>query len=98
MLTIEPAELPRETQLKQNYPNPFNPTTKISYSIPKSGFVTLKIHDVLGREAQTLVSEFKKAGNHSTDLDASNLPSGTYFYTLRIGNDFVETKKMLFLK
>ncbi|MCI0553771.1 MAG: DNRLRE domain-containing protein, partial [Anaerolineae bacterium] len=59
-------------ELKQNYPNPFNPTTKISYSMPNSGFVALKIHDTLGGEVQTLVSEFQKAGTYSLDFDASN--------------------------
>ncbi len=98
VLTIEPTELPQESQLNQNYPNPFNPTTKISYSIPHSGFVTLKIYDTLGREVQTLVSELQKAGISSLDFDASNFSSGIYFYTLRIGDGFVETKKMLFLK
>jgi hypothetical protein len=87
-----------EYQLKQNYPNPFNPTTKISYSIPHSGFVTLKIYDTVGREVQALVSEVQKAGIYSLDLNADNLSSGIYFYTLRTSGGFVETKKMLFLK
>jgi hypothetical protein len=89
---------PWEELLYQNYPNPFNPYTKISYLVPRSGFVTLKIHDVLGKEVQTLVSEFQVACTRSVDFDASKLPSSIYFYTLRIGDDIVQTKKMLLFR
>ena len=60
--------LPHEFYLSQNYPNPFNPMTRISYSIPNSGFFTLKIYDVLGREIQTLVSEVQKADRYSINF------------------------------
>ena len=85
-------------QLNQNYPNPFNTSTIISYSIPKSGVVTLKIYDVLGRENQSLVSERQEANTYSIHFDANELPSGIYFYTLQVGSDFIETKKMLYLR
>jgi hypothetical protein len=91
-------ELPREPLLSQNYPNPFNPTTRISYSVPDAGFVTLKIYDTLGREVQTSVNAFQVAGTYTVFLDASALSIGTYFYRLRISDDFVDTKKMLFIK
>jgi len=83
--------------LSQNYPNPFNPSTKINFSVPKLSFVTLKVYDVLGKEVTTLVQEEKSPGSYSVEFNASNLPSGTYFYRLQIDN-IAETKKMMFLK
>ena len=88
--------------LSQNFPNPFNPTTTISYSIPNSdkylnSKTTLKVFDILGKEVITLVDEQQEAGNYSTSFDASFLPSGMYFYTLRNSN-YIVTKKMMLLK
>ena len=83
--------------LNQNYPNPFNPSTKIRFTVPAKSYTSLKIYDVLGNEVGTLVDEYKPAGNYNVDFDASNLSSGVYFYTLRVGN-FIESKKMLLLK
>ncbi|HRE40083.1 MAG TPA: choice-of-anchor J domain-containing protein [Ignavibacteria bacterium] len=83
--------------LSQNYPNPFNPTTKINFSLPKSGNTTLKIYDMLGKEVMTLVNDFKVAGNYVVDFNAATLSSGTYFYRLE-SNGFVDTKKMLLIK
>ena len=97
-LSDDPGKLPVKYELKQNYPNPFNPLTNISYSIPVSGFVTVKIYDFLGKEIKTLVHEFQQAGDYSFNFNANTLTSGIYFYELRVGKDFVETKKMLFLK
>jgi photosystem II stability/assembly factor-like uncharacterized protein len=95
-------ELPNGFSLKQNFPNPFNPRTKIKYSIPSVGtrrgvFVQLKVYDMLGREIITLVNEEKPSGNYEVNFNASNLPSGIYFYRLQAGS-FVETKKMTLLK
>ena len=84
-------------QLNQNYPNPFNPETKISFSINKPGFVKLLIYDILGREIKTLVKGYKNAGNYSVAFNASNLPSGNYFYSIQFGSKFV-TKKMSLIK
>jgi hypothetical protein len=83
--------------LFQNYPNPFNPSTIINYQIPKAGFVTLKVFDVLGREVAELVNERKSAGSHKVKFNAENLSSGIYYYTIST-NDFKQTKKMLLLK
>ena len=84
-------------KLSQNYPNPFNPTTSINYSISKSGLVTLKVYDILGKEVMTLVNEVKNAGNHEINFNASSLSSGVYFYRIESGN-FIDTKKMFLLK
>jgi parallel beta-helix repeat protein len=81
----------------QNYPNPFNPTTTISYQIPTSGHVTIKVFDVLGRDVTTLVDEFKPAGRYTTLFDASRLASGIYFYSIKSSN-YNAVKKMLLLK
>jgi hypothetical protein len=90
-------ELPSEYELYQNYPNPFNPTTKIYFSIPKQGLVTLKVYDVLGREVANLVNEVKTAGNYIVDFDASYLASGVYFYKLEV-NGFSDVKRLVLIK
>jgi hypothetical protein len=84
-------------KLQQNYPNPFNPKTTIKYSIPSTSFIKLKVFDVLGNEIATLVNEEKSAGNYDVDFNASEIPSGVYFYKLKAG-DFTQTKKMVLLK
>lgn len=83
--------------LSQNYPNPFNPITKIKFSIPKSEIVQIKVYDILGKEIKTILKEFKQAGNYEVEFDASNLPSGIYFYRM-ISGDYSETKKMILLR
>lgn len=83
--------------LDQNYPNPFNPTTKISYSIPQSGYVNLKVYDALGNLVKELVSEQKDAGYFDVQFDGSNLSSGIYYYQIKVGN-FTDTKKLVIMK
>jgi hypothetical protein len=83
--------------LEQNYPNPFNPSTVISYQLPVTNNVTLKVFDVLGNEIATLVNEEKTAGEYEVEFNAMGLPSGIYFYQLKAG-DFIQTKKMILLK
>ncbi len=89
---------PGEFSLAQNYPNPFNPVTKISYAIPQSGLVTLKIYDIGGREIQTLIHEIQPAGSYTFDFDAKGLASGVYFYRLEVDDHLSEIKKMMYLK
>jgi len=91
------SEVPASFSLSQNYPNPFNPTTKINFALPKSGLVTLKVYDVLGKEVSTLVNEVKNAGTYSFEFNASSLTSGVYFYKLE-ANGFSDVKKMLLVK
>ncbi|OGU77138.1 MAG: hypothetical protein A2V93_02210 [Ignavibacteria bacterium RBG_16_34_14] len=83
--------------LSQNYPNPFNPNTIISWQLPVSGFVILKVYDLLGREVATLVNEEKPAGSYEVEFDGVNLSTGIYFYQLQAG-DYVESKKMILIK
>ncbi|HEY5536383.1 MAG TPA: C25 family cysteine peptidase [Ignavibacteria bacterium] len=89
--------IPNVYSLSQNYPNPFNPVTKISYAIPKSGLVTMKIYDVLGRELLTLVNQELQAGYYMVDFDGTNFASGVYYYRLESGT-FTDTKKLMLIK
>ena len=96
------GEGPRQNEissfiLKQNYPNPFNPSTNFRYTIQKASFVTLKIYDLLGQEIQTLVSTYQESGEYKSTWRPHDLASGVYLYRLR-ANDFLETKKLIFLK
>jgi len=91
------SEIPDKITLYQNYPNPFNPTTKIDFSIPKQGFVSIKIYNMLGKEVATLVSREMTPGAYSLDFNASKLSSGVYFYKMEV-NGFSEVKKMMFVK
>lgn len=88
---------PREFSLDQNYPNPFNPTTTISYEIPASGKVSLKIYNALGVEVATLVNGNQDAGSYNLHFNGTNLASGIYFYKLTVDN-LISTKKMRLLK
>lgn len=89
--------IPAQFELGQNYPNPFNPSTVISYNMPVNGLVTLKVYDLLGNEAATLVNEVKEAGRHNISFNASGLSSGVYYYTLTAPG-YTATKKLTLVK
>jgi hypothetical protein len=91
------SQQPITFELEQNYPNPFNPSTTVQYSLPKLSKVKIILFNLLGQEVATLVNEEKSSGNYKVNFDASNLPSGVYFYQLKAGN-FIQTKKMILLK
>ncbi|MCX7832613.1 MAG: T9SS type A sorting domain-containing protein [Ignavibacteria bacterium] len=97
LVNIGKNEIPVEFKLSQNYPNPFNPTTKISFTIPTSAFVSLKVYDILGKEVATLINEKMNAGNYIYEFNAENLTSGIYFYKLE-SNNFSAIRKMVLLK
>lgn len=88
---------PQEFSLAQNYPNPFNGMTNLEFRVPNTGFVSLKVFDLLGREVSTLVNEECRPGVYRVAWDASRLPSGVYFCRLQ-AHDFLRTKKMILLK
>ena len=92
-----PSGLPAEFSLQQNYPNPFNPTTVISFALPKSAQVTLVVYNMLGQPVAVLQNGFLEAGYYHLNFDASNLPSGLYFYRIQAG-DFRNVKKMTIVK
>ncbi|MCJ7554085.1 MAG: T9SS type A sorting domain-containing protein [Ignavibacteriaceae bacterium] len=88
---------PNSYSLLQNYPNPFNPSTKIQFAISDKQFTTLKVFNVLGKEIATLINKEISPGNYEVIFNASELPSGVYFYQLKAG-EFVEVKKMILLR
>jgi Secretion system C-terminal sorting domain len=96
-------QVPARFSLSQNYPNPFNPETKIKFSVPlnKGGnrglSIQLKIYDILGKEVAILVNQQLQPATYEVEWNATNYPSGIYFYKLSAG-DFVETKKMILVK
>ena len=80
-----------------NFPNPFNPTTTITYVLPQATFVSIDVYDRLGRQVTTLVDQNQDAGEHTVDFNASEYPSGIYFYRIKTPEK-TEVKKMLFTK
>ena len=103
-ITPVSTEIPDKFSLSQNYPNPFNPVTNITYQIPNNSFVTMKIYDLKGQEVEILVNEELGAGTYNTEWNASNYPSGVYYYRIEAkpltspGQGFTETKKMVLVK
>jgi phosphatidylserine/phosphatidylglycerophosphate/cardiolipin synthase-like enzyme len=96
-------EIPDEYKLFQNYPNPFNPISKIKYQIAsnvKSEMSTVKlvIFDILGKEISNLVNQNQHPGTYEVDFDASNFSSGVYFYTLKVNEQKIDTKRMMLIK
>ena len=89
--------LPANFSLSQNYPNPFNPSTKINYTIAKSGNVKINVFDSLGRRINSLVNKFHTPGSYSIVFNAGNLSSGNYFYRIE-AEGFSGTKKMILIK
>ena len=96
-LGVKNETTPTSYFLEQNYPNPFNPSTNINYGLKESGFVSLKIYNILGTEVATLFNGYKPAGNYKASFDASRLPSGVYIYSLKT-NNFIQTRKMILEK
>ncbi len=92
-----PNTTPTKFELSQNYPNPFNPTTTINYTLSKTGFVSLKVYNILGQVVTTLYQGIQKAGTYKANFNASYLASGVYLYRLQQGSNVV-TKKMMLLK
>jgi|WetSurMetagenome_2_1015567.scaffolds.fasta_scaffold77821_2 hypothetical protein len=90
---------PQAFELLQNYPNPFNPSTRIAYTVPQSGMVSLVVFDVLGRAVATLADGYHSAGSYSLALDANEqgMSSGVYFCRLTM-NDTFKMMKMVLMK
>jgi len=95
------SSIPESYSLNQNYPNPFNPVTHLEFGISSAAggleFVSLRVYDVTGKEVADLVNDKLNPGTYKYEFDASDLPSGIYFYKLTSVN-FTETKRMILLK
>ena len=98
----DPRQMPGQFALMQNYPNPFNPTTVISYQLPATSHISLKVYNLLGQEVATLFEGIRQPGSYEAAFDGSKLASGVYFYRMQANpkgaSNFVETKKLIFLK
>ncbi len=94
---IKVTIVPTQAKLYQNFPNPYNPTTTITYEIPKTDVVNLKVYDILGKEITTLVNQEMQAGIHTVNFDANQLSGGIYFYKITAGS-FSEVKRMMLVK
>ena len=96
--------IPIEFSLSQNYPNPFNPSTRITFTLPKPDQVTIAVYNTLGQKVTTLLDRKINAGIHDVQFDASDLPSGIYFYRIQVGDapgrtgEFSQMRKMVLLK
>jgi hypothetical protein len=88
---------PSKFSLSQNFPNPFNPSTEIKFDIPKTSNVKLEIYNILGEKNASLVDQILQPGSYSVSWNASNAPSGVYFYRISAG-DFTATKKLILIK
>ena len=89
--------LPQTVTLYQNYPNPFNPQTVIRYTLADIGLVQIDVYNTLGQKIKTLLNKTQSAGSYSITFNASGLPSGIYYYQLRVDNHR-EMRKMVLLK
>lgn len=93
--------VPEKFILHQNYPNPFNPVTNLGFEIPESGFVSLKVFDMLGKETADLLNEKLSPGKYTVTFNGSELASGVYFYKLKYtgqGSINEKVKKMLIVR
>jgi hypothetical protein len=89
--------IPTHFALLPPAPNPFNPSTTLSYELPVSSYVTLKIYDTAGRRITTLVKDWIPVGTHTATFDGGNLASGIYLAKLEAGA-FTQTQKLVLLK
>ena len=99
-LAINNSSIPQSYKLNQNFPNPFNPSTIISFYLPKSEKVMLRVFDINGKLIHTLINNvIIFAGYHEYSLQSqqSELASGIYLYKIET-TDWIETRKMLFIK
>ena len=94
---LDAQEVPNSPVLEQNYPNPFNPTTMVTFALPESGHVSVRVFNLLGQEVATLVNEVRDAGQHNVSFDATNLSAGVYLYVMESAS-FTITKRMTLLK
>ncbi|MBX7043025.1 MAG: T9SS type A sorting domain-containing protein [Ignavibacteria bacterium] len=100
LLSVNPQEIhnPATEILHQNYPNPFNPSTQISYTLGRSGYVELNVFDISGRKITSLVNKTQNTGQHNVEFSGAGLPSGVYFFSLSINGERIGVRKMSLVK
>jgi hypothetical protein len=91
----DPVPTPNNFTLLSAYPNPFNAATTIQYRLSTTSYVELKLHDVLGRQIQTLTNELQLPGEHHIHFDGEGLASGVYFARLKTEEEDYTIKLML---
>ena len=101
-------EVPRHTKLFANYPNPFNPETWIPYQLSSDGDISIQIHNVDGQLVRSVELGYRSPGTYTQQSKAAywdgrnnngeTVAGGIYFYTLKIDNSYVQTRKMIIVK
>jgi hypothetical protein len=96
----EQSSVPHVFEVRQNFPNPFNPSTRIAYSLPASGTVSLEVMDLLGRRVRAIEQGFQSEGEHFAEFDARNagLSSGIYYYRVNYSGHYSKTMKAVLLQ
>ncbi|HMR40152.1 MAG TPA: YCF48-related protein [Ignavibacteria bacterium] len=90
--------IPDRAELYQNYPNPFNPVSVISFELKVTDNIKIILYDVLGKEVANLINEIKQPGKYEIEFNGNNIPGGMYFYSLYLGNELIDTRRMILLK
>ena len=90
-------EVPEQYKLYSSYPNPFNPTTRISFDIPKSDYISLDIYNINGQHIETIINEYLPPGHYKFDFNGIELPTGIYFTVLQ-SKEFYQSNKMILIK
>ncbi|MGB6033392.1 MAG: T9SS type A sorting domain-containing protein, partial [Bacteroidota bacterium] len=93
----EETQIPDRFTLSQNYPNPFNPSTQIQFGVPREGRILLEVYNLLGERVATLIDGHMSAGAYTVRYNASDLPSGIYYYRMTAAESVI-TRKMLLVK
>ncbi|MBL8006576.1 MAG: T9SS type A sorting domain-containing protein [Ignavibacteria bacterium] len=96
-INIISSIVPEKFSLENNFPNPFNPETRIKFDVAKSQNIKVTVFDAVGRETEVLVNEILSPGKYEVTFNASDYPSGVYFYKMQTA-DFVQTRRMVLLK
>ena len=96
------AEFPSSYRFLNNYPNPFNPSTVITFEIPQSENVSLKVFNINGQLIRTLTNENLPAGKYEKAWDGKNeigkeVSSGIYIYRLSAGK-YDRSARMVLMK
>ena len=98
-IVLSSDAVPAAYDLMQNYPNPFNPSTSIGFTLPESGYVSIKVYNLVGQEVATLADGMMEANpsGHVFQWNASGIASGVYLVRAE-GAGQISTQKLMLLK